>query len=353
MIRPKVSIVVLSFNGSKLGDKLFECLDSLVATEYPNFEIVFVDNGSADGSVEEVRDQYGNFGNLKIVELKTNLGCSGGYNAGFDRCSSESELVVFANNDIVVMPDWLEPLVEAMVQDTEIGACGPIYLSRDFQGIGQGGVLLTTTGMFKGIRNTDSRARYFVGCVSACLMTRVSLFRRLGGFTTNFFLNYEETDYCERLRSFGYTVAVISRSRIFHYGGSTFESNQMSSLSVWYTARNRFYYVYQNRTAFGIATTALECFALILTGLSVLYFLRTRNAEAAIGVIMGTISGFLGMKKGLAKYGRRHFHDSLRMPMVVDFLVLFHRSSTLRVTESIIAKKLRLNWHNTAEKGNL
>ena len=76
---PSVSVIIVNFNGKEL---LKRCLTSLLTTNYPNFEIVVVDNASTDGSVESVKKSFGSCPYMKIVENRENLGHSEGCNVG-------------------------------------------------------------------------------------------------------------------------------------------------------------------------------------------------------------------------------------------------------------------------------
>ncbi len=110
---PKVSIIVLNYNGKRYLD---ECLNSLKAVHYPSdkVEVLVVDNGSTDGSQSYIREHHDW---VKAVTLQNNLGFCGANNLGAKVATGE--LLVFLNNDVIVDPDWLRALVEqAMIIPT-------------------------------------------------------------------------------------------------------------------------------------------------------------------------------------------------------------------------------------------
>src|SRR5512135_3086042 len=98
---PLFSVIILNWNGRHL---LKECLDSVLAQNYRDFETILVDNGSNDGSVDFLRTRYGD--QIRLVPLDTNAGFGGGNNRGIE--SARGKWVVFLNNDTQADPRWLE-----------------------------------------------------------------------------------------------------------------------------------------------------------------------------------------------------------------------------------------------------
>ena len=121
---PPVRIVVLNYNGAGLVER---CLGSVLATDYPEFEVVMVDNASVDGSVASVREQ---FPAVRVIEAGANLGFSRGNDLGLR--GAGQPLLALLNPDATVGPDWLRPLVERIQSDPIAGAVGPkILFSQD------------------------------------------------------------------------------------------------------------------------------------------------------------------------------------------------------------------------------
>jgi len=119
---PLVSIIVLNYNGKH---HLKTCLDSLLRTDYLNFEIILVDNGSSDGSVEFVAENYPK---VKILRLEKNIYTAGGYMAGV--LIARGKYVAVLNNDIEVDEKWLKFLVEALERMPWVAAADAKY--KDF-----------------------------------------------------------------------------------------------------------------------------------------------------------------------------------------------------------------------------
>jgi GT2 family glycosyltransferase len=123
---PRVRVVVLNFDGGQLT---LDCLDSLLATDYPSdrLEIVLVDNGSVDDVVERVARDYPT---VRVLEPLANLGFAGGCNLGVT-AEGPYDYLALINNDATVMPGWLTPLVQTLDTRPDIAAVSPKLLFAD------------------------------------------------------------------------------------------------------------------------------------------------------------------------------------------------------------------------------
>ncbi|KKR54680.1 MAG: hypothetical protein A2079_07335 [Geobacteraceae bacterium GWC2_48_7] len=108
-MKDKISIITANYNGLKYLEPLF---NSLKNQTYQNFEIIFVDNNSSDGSVQFVEKKYPE---IKVVQNKTNLGFAGGNNSALPYC--DGEYVALINNDMVADPRWLEEMHNALIRE--------------------------------------------------------------------------------------------------------------------------------------------------------------------------------------------------------------------------------------------
>ena len=114
MPHPRVSVLILTWNGL---DLLRQCLPSVAASSYPNLEVVVVDNGSTDGSTEWVRER---FPEVRVIRHAENLSFCRGYNRAIPEATGD--YLVLLNNDVEVPPGWLEPLVDRMEREPDLGA---------------------------------------------------------------------------------------------------------------------------------------------------------------------------------------------------------------------------------------
>jgi GT2 family glycosyltransferase len=222
-----VDVIVPHFRGK---DKFLKCLETLFRTDYPDFRVIVVDNGSEDGSVSLVKSA---FPGMEILRLDTNLGFAGGCNAGVK--FSERELVALLNDDTEVEPEWLSRLVEAMVEDENIAVTQPkllsIYDRKSFDYAGAMGGLLDIFGypfcygrLFETSEadagQYDWVQEIFWAAGSACLFRR-NLYLEAGGLDERFFAHQEEIDLCWRFHLMGYRVIAVPQSRVYHYAGAT------------------------------------------------------------------------------------------------------------------------------------
>ncbi len=213
-------------------------------------EVVVADNGSADGSVEMLREE---FPGVRTIVFKKNLGFTGGYNAAFEvlnqvQDDARPEYFVMINSDIEVTEGWLEPLVEWMDGHPECGACAPklhSYQEREkFEYAGAAGGYIDRFGypFCRGRvlgRLEEDKGQYdepadVMWATGACLMVRSRVFEELGGLDERFFAHMEEIDMCWRMQLHGYKVTVVPEAVVYHVGGGTLPANSPFKLKLNY-----------------------------------------------------------------------------------------------------------------------
>ncbi len=219
MTDPAVQIIILNWNGR---DLTLDCLDSLRKITYPNVDILVVDNGSTDDSVVAITTKYPG---CTMLPLDNNYGYAGGNNRGFDSLGGAApEFVIFLNNDTIVEPDFIEPLIRPLEQNQSIGQTAPKinYADNPSRIWYAGGNINLWTGMIKhtGIRDTDGEnyssdnfTDYATGC---CFCMRSDEFRALNGFDTSYPMYSEDADLSLRLRGKNKKVLFVAESKIYH-----------------------------------------------------------------------------------------------------------------------------------------
>ncbi len=127
---PSVVVVILNWNNAPAT---LACLDSVAQVEYPNYRVLVVDNGSEDGSVDQIRTVWPE---VELLETGANLGYAGGNNVGI-RCALAmgAEYICLLNNDVVVEPTFLRELVRAALTDPQVALLGPKILAPGFSGL--------------------------------------------------------------------------------------------------------------------------------------------------------------------------------------------------------------------------
>lgn len=231
--RHKVSIIVVNWNGKKL---LKGCLESLSRQTYEEREIIVVDNGSTDSSVQLVREC---FPQVKIVELDGNVGFSAGNVAGLE--VAEGAFIALVNNDTLTDQRWLENLTRAMVEDPKVGICASKLIIDGMRKIDSGGQGLTTAGVgFNRGLGRDASAydanELVFGACGAAVLYRRRLLEEIGFLDENFFLYDEDTDLNFRAQLAGWKCMYVPSAIVYHKANAT--AGRLSDLHVYYHTRN-------------------------------------------------------------------------------------------------------------------
>jgi GT2 family glycosyltransferase len=141
---PKVTIIWVNFNSFEFIDLTLESLEAVENLDYPNYELIMVDNGSNDGSFEFLRDFLEKSRiNFRIIRLERNFGFTGGSNAGYSSRSKDSKYVVLLNNDAVPRKESLTELVDLIEADERLGAVQGVILNYDEKTIDTAGDYLS------------------------------------------------------------------------------------------------------------------------------------------------------------------------------------------------------------------
>ncbi|HEX2638093.1 MAG TPA: glycosyltransferase family 2 protein [Gemmatimonadales bacterium] len=285
---PTASVVIVNWNGRQL---LPECLESVRSQTFRDFEVILVDNGSTDGSVEWVRAEYPE---VRILALPTNQGFCGGNNVGIR--AATAEYIVLLNNDTEVEPEWLGELVRHIDGDASIAACDSKILYFDRRDtIWSAGATYTIAGSaeWRGQGRKDweitEPAEVFTAVACSAIYARRVL-NEIGGLDEDFFAGYEDVDWSFRARLRGYRIVNVPSSRVYHKVSVTHRYN--SPAYVYHGQRNVAAIFVKN-----MPTSLLVKYAglhLLYTGGSLLYFAR-----------VGRLSAFLRGKRDVLRQWRR------------------------------------------------
>ncbi len=219
MTKPLVYIIILNWNGKNL---VLDCLKSLQNRSYSNARILVVDNGSTDDSFRSIEKQYPD---VEILALPSNLGFAKGNNAGFDFARKHNpQFIIFLNNDTIVDPGFIEPLVQPLIDQPKVGQTVPkIYYADKPDLIWFGGSTIHFfLGLIKhdGIRCVDGprfgqvkEVDYATGC---CMCMRTEDFNMLNGFDESFPMYSEDTDLSLRIKKSGKRILFVPESKIWH-----------------------------------------------------------------------------------------------------------------------------------------
>lgn len=274
---PSVSLVILNYNGRQWIDG---CLAGAAAQRgAPDYETLFVDNGSRDDSVKFVRTKYPD---VRVVENGRNLGFAAGNNAGARHASGE--WLAFLNNDTCPDPRWLASLWTAARHNPAFAIVTSRLVFMDDPTVvdSAGDGYLRAGGAFKhghGARTDEFAAsREVFGACGGAFMIRRALFDALGGFDERFFMQHEDVDLSYRARLRGARVWYASDAIVLHAGSGSLGT--ISPAAVFYGQRNLEWTWIKNTPRALMISTALS--HAIYSAAGVLHYIRARRGGAAM-----------------------------------------------------------------------
>lgn len=246
MAEPLVSVVIVHWNER---DLLRNCLSSLEQVNYPNREIIVVDNASTDGAPEMVRTE---FPSVKLIVNTENTGFARGNNIGIRQAGGR--YIVALNADTTVEPNWIRAQVGVMEADPRIGLCqGKMMLLREPGKINSVGMVLTRNGLVKHVGDGEvdigqySRPRPIFGVSGACAFCRRETLDQIGLFDEDFFAYYEDLDLSWRARVRGWDCVFVPTAVVHHFRNATSARNDSLYWHLRYlNQRNRIWALLKN-----------------------------------------------------------------------------------------------------------
>jgi GT2 family glycosyltransferase len=242
--RGLVSVVIPNWNGKHF---LAGCLDSLKEQTYDHIETIIVDNGSHDGSVEFLQENYPH---VRLITFAHNTGFSVAVNRGI--VESRGEFVALLNNDTVVDKSWLAELITALETHREIGSAGCKMLAYDDHGLLDGagdgyrrGGLPGRIGHRERDTGRFDTPRYILGACGGAAVYRHKLFDEVGLLDEDYFAYLEDVDFGLRAQSAGYKCLYVPTSIVYHLGCGTTGSGY-SKLVVRLSAQNNWNTIVKN-----------------------------------------------------------------------------------------------------------
>lgn len=293
---PAVAIIIVNYKGR---EDTLECLESLRGLTYPNFRTYLVDQASNDGTPQAVRER---FPEVVVIENPANDGFAGGNNRGIEAALKEGPAYLFLlNNDTTVAPNLLEPLVELAESDPAIGVVGPLMLYfSDPEVIWSAGGRMSAKGestqrdqgtLAAAMPSEPREADFIVGCG---LMVRRSVLEKVGLMDEAYFLYYEETDLCARIRKAGYRILTQPASRLWHKVSRS--TGPESDLTYYYMRRNHLLFMRRH----GDSVSRVVAGAIDIIYLAMVFAARGNRKRS--GVLLRALWDYLTGNFGKAKF---------------------------------------------------
>jgi GT2 family glycosyltransferase len=241
---PRVGVVVLNWRRPR---EILTCLASIEAQDHPSCEIVVVDNGSANGSLADIRRE---FPAAVAIENGRNLGFAAGNNRGIEYLMKQGvDYVLLLNDDATCERTLLSQLIAQAEAEPDIGVLGPTIFYADHPGTivwSAGGAVdrlgrARHLGANEGANGTPPSARevdYVTGCA---FLIRREVIETVGMLDERFFAYWEEAEWCARVRAAGYRVIHLPSARVWH--GIKQEDRETSPFYQYLMTRNRLLYL--------------------------------------------------------------------------------------------------------------
>lgn len=323
MAMPKVTIVIPNFNGHKY---LKTCMDALYRQTMQDMEILFVDNGSTDGSSEFIKHQYPE---VKIIQLKENTGFCGAVNVGIS--NAKAPYVLLLNNDTEVTETFVEELYRAIQKDERIFSCSSKMIQyHQRERMDDAGDLFSALGWAfargkgKHIDQYDKEKNVFFSCAGAAIY-RKSILDKIGYFDENHFAYLEDADIGYRARIYGYINKYVPKAVVYHVGSGS-SGSVYNHFKIQHSSRNSIYLIYKNMPFLQIMLNVP--FFILGFGIKIAFF---TTKGFGLEYIKGLIRGFSLCKKGKREgkkvpFLKKHFKNyckiqiELWMNMVKRFI---------------------------------
>ena len=217
----KITVVIPNFNGIQYVER---CLDSLKRQTFSEFDVIFVDNGSVDGSRELTEEKYPW---VRVIALAENTGFCKAVNIGIE--ATQTPYVVLLNNDTEAEPDFLLELYRGIERKKNaFSAAARMLQFHDRGKIDDAGNYYNCLGWAFALGKGKPEEKYkkerkiFASCGGAAIY-RTELVKQLGGFDEDFFMYAEEEELSWRIKKRGEKIYNIPQAKIIHLEGATLE----------------------------------------------------------------------------------------------------------------------------------
>ena len=242
-INPLVSIIILNYNGSGVVDR---CVKSVLDTDYPNFEVIFVDNASVDGSYDSIVSRFGKDRRLHFVKNDVNQGFAEGNNVGL--AYARGAYVTLLNNDTEVDKDWLRESIKVAESDDKIGVVqSKLFFWYNRNLLESAGAFIDKCGygfergFVKGEKAYSKVDEVFYANGAAVTIKMWALRKLSYGqielFDSDYFFAYEDVDLSWKMRLTGYKTVVAPNSIVYHRRSTSTSRNR--GRLVFHHCKNR------------------------------------------------------------------------------------------------------------------
>jgi len=238
----ELSIIIISYNTYKITKNCLESIFKSLKNNHINYEILVVDNASSDDSLSMLKNIKYNDSNIRIIENKANIGFARANNQAVQL--TKGEYILFLNSDTVVINDAINKLFDFYKKNektinflggkllnadlTPQPSCGPFYsLPVIF-------AALFLRGDYWGLtRSSPCRLKEVDWVSGACILTKKSIFEKLGGFDEKIFMYMDEIDFLYRAKKCDFRVFFYPEAKFIHLGSASSGKRTFPILQVY------------------------------------------------------------------------------------------------------------------------
>ncbi len=341
---PLVSIVMVTWQGRKL---LETYLPSLRDLQYPNYEVIIVDNASRDGSVEFLEKEYPQF---RVVVNETNLGTAAGSNVAIPFC--RGKYIFWVSNDMLFDPSIVSCLVECCESDRNIGIC-TVKMRQIIDGrltdvldsVGADADLLAFP-IPRGANQVDrgqydQKAEVFFS-MGGCLFIRQDVLSRVKGFDPEFLTLTDDIDLCWRVRLLGYKVVAEPRALLYHRVSSTLGKTHNRPQKRYLSERNTLRTLLKNYSRGYLLFIVPLCLSVL--ALEVLFYLVSGRGRMVRAV--GRAIGWNFSRRGETLSLRRSIQAGRMVPDRLIVARMAKRPAKIRLFFDYLFHHDAVRWSN-------
>lgn len=239
---PLISIIISNYNGAKLNI-LQECLMSFKRVDYPNYELILVDNASTDNSLKIAKKILGSDPKFRIIKNKINM-----YSQGLNLGASEAkgEYIAYFNNDVEIKKGYFRHLISAFEKNPKLALVqGKLLWSYDSSIIDSAGETMdifgnpVTIGYQQKDRGQFDQEKEILSASGSACIVKKTLFLKVGKYDPDYGIGYEDMDLSLRLRQKGFSVMRIPKAVCYHKRGATDLSPMVRIKVRWHFNKNR------------------------------------------------------------------------------------------------------------------
>jgi GT2 family glycosyltransferase len=229
-----VSFIVVNYNGEKV---VLDCINSIYKQEYNKIEIIVVDSGSRDNSINEIKKR---FPKVKILILGKNRGYAGGINEGLKK--SKGDYIVVMNNDLVVDRRIIKEILKRK-NEADLFGVKNYYISKPdtlwATGVNLNRLIMKARIMGNKEKDVGQYDRdNFEHIVGSFIFIKRNVFEKIGNFDEDIFCYYEETEFQERAKRNGFKILFVPRAKVLHHVAYS-SGGGANKKTDYYLIRNR------------------------------------------------------------------------------------------------------------------